>query len=495
MDKLIVRIMILIISLCSALPSSVQAQYYPDTSKIKAQEGPDIWSDMRRNFQISFDPNRDDIATQIEWYQNNPNYLYRALKNAAPYLAYVYSITRYRELPAELALIPFIESEFNPFAYSHTGAAGIWQFMPGTATGMGVPIDWWYDGRRDVVLSTRYALDYLCYLHDYFNESWLHAIAAYDSGEGTVSSAVKQNGRYCRQGNYWQLCLPNETAKYVPKLLALVAIIKQPEAYGLELPDISLSPYFDVVDVKQSLPLSTIAKLANVDRETLRVLNAGFRRPTTGPKKSYSILLPIQKIKTFQANFAKLNTTELLRHHVVKAGENLKTIALKYHTSVALIKKTNGLNQASVKPKQDILIPNAKQFAVTEFQDLDPHHESFAADNLPGPKLYEYTVKKTDNFESIAKKYAVHELNIRFWNNQTLSYHLKPGDRLVIWTSHKPPEPHVAWVNYKVHSGDNLAKIAHQYHTSIKQLQEQNKNLAKNMHVGKQIKVPVTEYS
>jgi len=211
----------------------------------------DIWDRIRADFSLPDNyKNVPAVQAQLKWYKTHPEHLNKIIKNSEPYLEYIVSQVEEKGLPGEIALLPFIESNFNPFAYSHAGATGIWQMMPGTASGYGVTINWWYDGRRDIIESTKTALNYITYLGDYFNQNWLNAIAAYDSGEGKVRKAVNKQ-KLKKISNFWTLKLPDETKSYLPKLIALKEIIQNPDKYKISLPSIENDTKFSTFNILQ----------------------------------------------------------------------------------------------------------------------------------------------------------------------------------------------------------------------------------------------------
>src|SRR5210317_660690 len=192
----------------------------------------DVLAKLRRGFELTYEGN-NRTAAELKWFAKHPDYLNRVFTRAQRYMPYILAELERRDLPLELALLPIVESAYDPFAYSHGRAAGLWQMIPGTARRFGIKQNWWYDGRRDVVDSTRAALDYLEYLHELNDGDWLNAIASYNSGEGNVLRAVKRNRKAGKPEDFWNLSLPRETSMYVPKLLALVDIVENPDAYNL----------------------------------------------------------------------------------------------------------------------------------------------------------------------------------------------------------------------------------------------------------------------
>src|SRR5882762_2202706 len=206
-----------------------------------AQYG-DLFDRMRAGFKLEDGADQRAVDQQLRWYASNPDYLQRAFGRADPYLYQIVTELERRGMPLELALLPVVESAFEPYAYSRARASGLWQFIPGTGSRFGLKQDWWYDGRRDIVESTRAALDYLQHLHDEFDGDWLLAVAAYNCGEALVERAVDMNRAAHRPVTFWELWLPGETRAYVPKLLAMKRLVRDPETYGLEFSPIPNSP-------------------------------------------------------------------------------------------------------------------------------------------------------------------------------------------------------------------------------------------------------------
>ncbi|RZA05225.1 MAG: lytic transglycosylase, partial [Proteobacteria bacterium] len=234
----------------------------------------DVWERMRQGFQLQDGNDQNPrIDQQRLWYANNPSFLETAGNRGSLYMHYIVERLEERNMPLELALLPVIESAYNPMALSRSDAAGIWQFIPSTGRYFNLRQTNFYDGRRDITASTTAALDYLTKLHDMFNGDWLLALAAYNAGEGTVSRAIERNDKLNLPTDYWNLPLPQETRDYVPKLLALSQVVMSPDAYGVNLSPIDNKPYFQVVELNQRMDLSKVAAMANIDEDELVQLN------------------------------------------------------------------------------------------------------------------------------------------------------------------------------------------------------------------------------
>ncbi len=211
------------------------------------------------------------IDAQLNWYLNNPEYLNRVFSRSEPYLYHIVETLENRGMPLDIALLPVVESAFDPFAYSHGRASGLWQIIPGTGTYLGLKQNWWFDARRDVLESTRAAFDYLQYLHDLFEGDWLLALAGYNSGEGNVSRAVRRAESEGLPTDFWHIryYLPEETQAYVPRLIALKQVISESEFYNIELPEISNAPFFEIVETSGQMDMALAADLAGITTDEL----------------------------------------------------------------------------------------------------------------------------------------------------------------------------------------------------------------------------------
>lgn len=235
------------------------------------------------------------MKARIAWYARHQAYLDRVAERATPYLFHIVEEIERRGMPMELALLPIVESAFHPFAYSRSHASGIWQFIPGTGRNYGLKQNWWYDGRRDIVAATDAALRYLDKLNKEFHGNWLHALAAYNTGERNVGRAIKRNRKAGKQTDFWSLRLPRETRGYVPSLLAVAELLAEPEKYGITWQTIENKPYFTQVDIGGQLDLATAAGLADLSMDDLYTLNPAFNRWATAPDGPHHLLVPVGK--------------------------------------------------------------------------------------------------------------------------------------------------------------------------------------------------------
>jgi membrane-bound lytic murein transglycosylase D len=284
------------------------------------------------------------------------------MQRGTPYLYHILSEINQRGLPTELALLPAVESAFDPFARSPQRAAGLWQFMPRTAGDMGLKQDAWYDGRLDVIAATAAALDYLTLLRQRFDGDWLLALAAYNAGPARVQRAIRHNRNNGKPVDFWHLQLPAETRDYVPKLLALRSLIAAPARYGLALPAVTDTPYFSILDSGGPLDLEVAARLAGVSVDEIRRLNPALTRQTVRGGGSHRLLIPTKSAASFRtqlAGLAEQQRAHWIRHRI-RAGDTLSAIARRYRITVAHLRKFNQLPDYSIMAGDLLIVPVAQ---------------------------------------------------------------------------------------------------------------------------------------
>jgi membrane-bound lytic murein transglycosylase D len=355
------------------------------TSSFSLFNAGNLWDAMRHDFKLGRGLEHPTIKAEAKWFSKNQQYLDRTTSRASPYLYYIYDQVKKRDLPAELALLPIVESAYNPFALSNKGAAGIWQFMPGTARSYGLKANSSYDGRRDIVESTRAALDHLTYLHEVFEGDWLLAIAAYNSGEGLVKSAIERNRRAGKDTDFWSLPLPAETKRYVPKLIALARVIKTPDDYDVQLSPIRNAPYFAQVDLDSAINLEKAAEYAEIEVDQLHALNPGFKRAGVSQNSNATLLLPIRAVNKF--------------NHKLHDDDG------KAELESSRWAKNEVSTPASVKPKK-VLVAS---------------------------KRTQHTIRSGETLSSIAKRYGVAIHTLTQWNHMNSHKKLVPGQQLTLW--------------------------------------------------------------
>ena len=438
---------------------------------------------LRKEFVLNHEVTQPEVQNQLRWLVAHPSYLQK-LAQSEPYMYHIITEIKKRHIPGEIALIPMIESSYDPFAYSGAGAAGLWQLMPGTGTDLGLKQDWWFDGRRSIRPATDAALNYLVYLNKFFNGDWILAFAAYDSGEGTMARIIK-NSHQTGKIHFWSLPVPNETKAYIPRLLALAEIIQNPGRYKIQLPDIPHTPYFEEVNIGSQIDLSNAAKLAGISYHDLIKLNPGFNRWATAPYRPYKLLIPANRVENFNRNLANFPEDQRVSwtRHQVSAGDNLNLIAQRYHTTINLIKELNQLKSNSVKKGQYVLIPKAKTMTLSEKEKTIPTLPTHQLQTAPikprftAPKIYKtiHIVQQNESLNQIEKKYGVSATQIKLWNKLPSAQSLHKGQQLVIWRQNQ------ASGVYVVKKGDNLGQISRETHVKLATLVQLNPNLRQRL--------------
>ncbi len=412
----------------------------------------DLWQRLADGMQLQ-GHRHPGIGPHLEWYSSHQDYIDRVFERAQRYLHFITSEVETRNMPLELALLPVVESAFDPFAYSNSHAAGLWQFVPGTARRFGLERNWWYEGRRDVVASTNAALDYLSYLHELFDGDWLLALAAYNSGEGTVRRAIRRNQKAGKATDFWSLRLPRETRSYVPQLLAICRIVKDPDAWGVELPDLANTPYFDRVALKAQIDLSKAAEIAGIEPNEIYLLNPAYNRLTTAPGENRELLLPSGNIGKFRDVLANLPQDQWVvnREYIVRPGDTLSRIASKNKMSISALRTENLLKSDLIRVGQVLKIPGGAN----------------AAPSASRQAGY-YLVRGGDSLWEIARAHNIRVNDILAWNNLSPQDLIHPGQELQV--SSERPMTKTRKLSYRVKRGDSLARIANRFNVKIKDI-------------------------
>jgi membrane-bound lytic murein transglycosylase D len=491
-------IIVLFLNVCVLQPS-VQANenLLAKTESLQETLSPqnhedDTWQRIRNGFNLA-DLEHKRIQQELNWFKRHPEYMTRVVERARPYLHYIIEQVEAAEIPTEIALLPIVESAFQPFAYSHGRAAGIWQFIPATGKRYGLKQNWWYDGRRDVYESTKAAIKLLKKLNENFNGDWMHALAAYNTGDGRVRRAIRRNKREGKPTDFFSLKLPKETRAYVPKLLALRDIIEYPEKYGIQLNTIPDQPYFEQVKLDSQIDLALAADMAGLPLDDLYRLNSGYNRWATSPNGPYDLLLPVTHVEQFKTKLAELPANKRIRwiRHRVRKGETLGTIAQKFHTSVRTIKRVNHLRGKMIRTGRGLTIPVAS-LSLREYH-LSANQRKNKLQNIPrkGRKI-SHIVQQGDTFWDLARYHHVGVKQLAKWNSMAPRDRLQAGQRLIIWSRRgnsvssavdienlsAPPRRHITKrIGYRVRKGDSLARISSKFRVSIKQLKRWNRSV------------------
>ncbi|WP_068547587.1 LysM peptidoglycan-binding domain-containing protein [Thalassotalea crassostreae] len=446
----------------------------------------DIWQRIRDDFTFEIPQNRKVIA-QRNWYAKHGAYMDRVAKRAEPFIHHIVEEIERYDMPMELVLLPIVESAYDPFAYSHGSASGMWQFLSSTGKQFGLKQDWWYDGRRDVAASTQAAMKFLRYLHKRFDGDWLLALAAYNSGEGRVARAVKDNARKGKPTDFWNLSLPRETRDYVPKLLALADIVKRPKDFDVSLYAIDNKSVISSIDIGSQLDLALAADLAGLTIDELHALNPGFNRWATAPNGPHNLLIPNNKVEKFKLGLSKLKDNERLswQRYQIKNGDSLSVIAKRFNTTVTVVKEANSLANNNIRAGKYLLIPTAAQ-SLDRYKTYEQVRKTKLSKKGSGDKLI-HVVKNGDNLWDLGRKYRVKSTDIAKWNGFAPKDMLRLGQKLTIWKGNKPvtvaqtptntqvsTNKVMRNINYKVRSGDSLARIANKFKVKISDIEKWN---------------------
>ena len=463
--------------LCSCSSTAIRKEIIQLDSKVITTDSPkiieseignapyDIWERIRKDLSLNI-PEDQTAATSIyrERLYGNQTAVNRISKSGQRYLYHTLTRAQELNLPVELALLPFVESEFDPYAKSVDGATGIWQFLPSTGKEWGLKSNWWYDGKKDVLASTEAAFKFLTYLNKKFEGDWLLAMAAYNAGPTRVNRAIRKNKNAGKSTRFWDLNLPKETTAYVPKLLVLCELIRNPDSFDVHLPSIANRAYFQKVKIPGQLDLMQAADLAGLKPETVYELNPGFNQWATDPSGPHYLLLPIGVSDRFITQLDSLNQDDLVRwdRYRIRRGDSLSKIASRYKIEVAVLKEINGMSSDLIFAGKEIMVPRGAAWA-----------------NKQSPRERTYKVAKGDSLWNISKKFKVSIEDIILWNELKIEKPLQINQAIKIFSRYERirqdlPSKQLRTMLYPVKSGDTISRIASKFNITSSQIQEWN---------------------
>jgi membrane-bound lytic murein transglycosylase D len=511
----------------------------------------DLLTRLRAGFVMN-DATNVIIDREVAWFARNPDYLDRSFRRAERYLFFIVEELEARKMPMELALLPIVESAFNPVALSNARAAGLWQFIPSTGKRYGLEQNQQYDGRRDIVESTRAALDYLQWLANEFNGDWQQAVAAYNSGEMNVTRAIARNVAKGKSTDFFSLDLPRETRAYVPKLLALRRIVSEPAKYGLEFGDMANQPFFAKVELGGPIDLGVAAQLAGLPKDELLALNPAYNRAVTNADGPGHLLVPIDHAEQLRAGLAALLPAQRVPkiYYTVHRGDTVASVARKLGVTPAELTAGNRIASATLRVGQELVIDrSATQRVATQTNSSRKANDRnanalriAATEPLAGPRVVTrdpsyvppplppisradtqagmHTVRSGETLSSIARKYGVTANALANENKLNTKQHLTKGRKLwipqaddVTPVASKPVTAPVTStvasvasssttvsssmqrVSYIVRAGDTLTRIAKMFSVEISQLLAWNKLHSANALVAGQKLVMYVEGS
>ncbi|MBU6437168.1 MAG: transglycosylase SLT domain-containing protein [Betaproteobacteria bacterium] len=418
-------------------PGADMSQLEPPPFETKAEPivSADLWDRIRAGFQMP-DLTGPLVDTSVQWYATRPDYVQRMTDRSSRYLFHIVEEIERRHMPTELALLPFIESAFNPQAQSSAKAAGMWQFIPSTGKLYKLKQNVFRDDRRNVTASTDAALDYLQKLHDMFGD-WHLALAAYNWGEGSVQRAIKRNAAMGLPTDYASLKMPAETRFYVPKLQAIKNIVADPARYGLTLPDVPNHPYFETVRITRDIDVALVAKLADVSMADFQALNPGFKKPTILGATNPDILLPYENAELFNRNYERHKGALASWTAVVLArSEKPASVAKRYGISESQLRAINGIPpRMIIRAGSTLVVPRSTR----KEQDVAESvaENAMLAMTPDGPTLRRavYRVRKGDTLLSIAHRYRTTPAHLKSWNRGLAS--VRVGQSIAVYVPAK----------------------------------------------------------
>jgi membrane-bound lytic murein transglycosylase D len=466
------------------------------------------WYRLRQGMQLdSVDNSR--VQAQLKWYLEHRAYLTRVMERAAPILPFVLNELEKENLPTELALLPIVESAYQAFAYSPGKASGLWQIIPSTGRYLGLKQNWWYDGRRDIIESTRAAIRYLVSLSGQFDGDWQLALASYNAGPGRIRSAIRHNKKKNRPTDFWHLTkIHKETTDYVPKFMALKELFENPEKYDLELFPIDNEHSYALVELDGQLDLALAADLAGITINELYQLNPAFNRWATAPKGPHRLLLPLDKAEAFKVALQEVPPEKRINwiRHKIKSGENLGTISRRYQSTTALIKSVNNIKGTQIRAGKYLMVPTATKSLKTYTMSKNARLNKIQNKARSGTKKT-HIVRSGQSLWEISRNYGVTTAVLAKWNGMAKIDTLRVGQKLVVWIKKAPKAQHASLsttgptktvhaLRYTIRKGDSLSRIADRFNIRVSDIKRWNK-IGKYLQPGQKLKlyVDITQQS
>jgi len=434
----------------------------------------DLWSRVIQGFRFANCPAGSRAEQWAEWFGDRHEYLQRVMNRAQPWLYDIATELERRKLPGELALLPIVESAFDPFAYSHGRAAGPWQFIASTAREYGLEINEFYDGRRDFYAATRAALDYLETLNRRFDEDWEITLAAYNGGQGRVGRAIQANRAGNRSTAFADLRLPRETRSYVPKMHGLGCLFADPERFGWQRPVWANEPRIARIELPGAVDVVELSALANLDLTELVALNAGLNRHLSSPTGPFHLIVPLDRAEQVRRSLSEVTTENLVewREIRVQRGDTLSHLAVRHATTISALRQANGLTSDDLQIGQVLRLPTGGRLSqrsahLGKYQELAELQQRL----LP-TKQFRHRVRPGESLWVIARRYGVGVSDLQRWNGLGRSSLIRPGQALSVRMDQRAPARPVA--SYTVRQGDSLWRIARRLNVSLVDLMRWN---------------------
>ena len=477
----------------------VAAQTMPQAIDLTC-DAEDLFQRIRDGFAMP-DIDTDLVLSHQQWYMNRPDYLRRMVDRSSLYMHYIVQELEKRGMPTELALLPMVESAYNPMAYSRSKASGLWQFIPSTGKHYNLDQNWWKDERRDIVASTSAALDYLQSIYEMHGD-WHLALASYNWGEGAVGRAIAKNQAQGEPTDYLNLKMPNETKNYVPKLQALKNIFRNPTLMAsLDLPKISNRPYFGTITQAADIDVKVAAKLAEMPVDEFVALNPSHNQPVI--KSDTPLVLPTEKVDTFLSNLeAHEESKQPLsswQSYTYRSGDRLDRVAKRFGMSLAKLKEVNGIRGKRVRTGTTLLVAGQQETQATATAALQ------APGNAAEPEKSEksYVVRKNDTLFAIAQRYDVSIAELKSLNGLESS-RISAGELLTVSAvsgenertasvARAKPAKTAKTTRYTIRRGDTLSSIARQFKVSTDDLQRWNRVSPRALKPGQSLTIQLAQ--
>ena len=448
---------------------------------ISKPEYENIWNYIKQNNKSNSEVILNDkVLSYMNMHLKDLDRFKEYLNDSYYFIYFVINELEENNLPIELAILPFIESNYDPFSISPSGAVGMWQFMPRTGRLYKLNRSWWGEDRHDPFRSTEAAVDYLKYLYQRFDEDIYLTIAAYNAGPSLLDRRINQNKRKGDQVDFWSLNVPSQTKNYVPKYIALRELILNSENYGIEMPSIPYEPVVKKIIIPSQVEILALSEYLEIKPELLYKLNAGYTKWASAPKDESIFYIPVEKYFLFQSEnnpFKKINQINWISH-IVKRGDNLWDLAKKYDTEVKIIKEINYLNNDLLSIDDTLLIPLGK----SKSNNFIPYEM--------------YIVSEGDSLWSISKKYNLEVRDLAKMNSLSEDEFLQLGQQLSIGNKniHRNMESKKRTILYSVKQGDNLYKISELFDVTIKSIEEINNFNEATLMPGQVIKIAIRAF-
>ena len=447
----------------------------------------DLWDRLRRGFAMP-DLDNDLVRDRERWYATRPDYVARMTERGGRYLFHIVEELEKRGMPTELALMPFIESAFNPQAMSVARASGMWQFIPSTGRDFELKQSVFRDDRRDVLASTRAALDYLQKLYAMFGD-WQLALAAYNWGEGSVQRAVAKNQKAGLPTNYESLRMPAETQLYLPKLQAVKNIVARPADFGLQLPELFNHPYFLSVPIERDMDVAVAVKIAGISLEEFQTLNPQMNRPVILAAGTPQVLLPYDNANRFVRQLplhrGPLATwTAWTAPKTMKTGEAAKSVGM----SEEVLRDVNHIPaRMLIKAGSTLLVPRGNALLADVSSHIADTATLTLAPDVPALRRLSLKTGRKDTVASIAKRFRVNAAQLAEWNKVAPSASFAPGQTVVVYVAHasRPARAHGPQTTRVAHGSGSSRSVASHPAAAPKTARSESAHTAKHVRIAR----------